>query len=74
MEIVAETGDVTKKGHGVILVQVDKNIGFVYELDADFRYPDTNIHSVLARGYWEKPTVKIDKERLEKISKLIIRQ
>ena len=73
MKVIAETGDVTKKGQGVVLIQTEKDVGFVYELDADFRYPDFNIHSILARGYWEEPTVKIPAEELERIAKLKIK-
>jgi hypothetical protein len=72
MKVIAESGDVTKKGLGVILVQVEDDIGFVYELGADFRYRDFNIHSILARGYWEDSTIKISDEELERISKLKI--
>ena len=65
MELIAQRGN-------QLLIQIEKERGFVYDKDSNERFEENNIHSIIARGYWEEPTVKLTKGQLKAIKELPI--
>jgi hypothetical protein len=73
MRVVAQQGIPGHKDGCTILVETRPDYGFVHDLGEEVRYEDFFIHSILARGYWENPTISLSDEELERISKLPIK-
>lgn len=80
MRVIAERlGEDNKSGSILILVSDSENpidrIGFVYRLGEEYRYPDSKVENIIARGYWENPDhVSLSPEELERIKKLPLRE
>lgn len=44
------------RGNNTLLVDVGGQQGIVFERDSGKAFPPFNIHSIIARGYWEEYT------------------
>ena len=63
MKLIAQRGN-------QLLIQTNKDRGFVYDKLSNERFEENNIHSIIARGYWEEPTIKMTKGQLQAIKEL----
>ena len=61
---------VAERDTQLAIVHDDGETGFVYNMGEDQRFPDQNIHSILARGYWEEPAIDLSSAELERIAGL----
>jgi hypothetical protein len=52
------------------IVHDDDETGFIYNMGEEQRFPDQNIHSILARGYWEEPASDLPSDELDRIANL----
>lgn len=57
-------------GAPVALAHYGKDKGRVVDLDSETAYPEFNIHSIIARGYWEEPG-DIDEDIRKQIEALL---
>ena len=48
---------ILQRGEGTYLIQTDENMAQVGDWDDKERFPEFNLQSILARGYWEDLTV-----------------
>lgn len=71
MRIVAEKRN-SKNEVFEILVEIESPKGFVYRIGEDFRFKDFNVYSIVARGEWDEPTIKLSPQTIERISRLRI--
>ena len=72
MRVIAQQGTPGHKFGCVVLIETRPDYGFVHKIGTDTRFEDFFIHSILARGYWEDPTISLSSEELERIAKLPI--
>jgi len=63
MKLIAQRGN-------QLLIQLKKDRGFVYNNKTNERFEENNINSIIARGYWEEPTIKLTKGQLKAIKEL----
>lgn len=48
----------------------DQENGFIYNMGDEQRFPNQNIHSILARGYWKEPVRDVSEAELNRIASL----
>ena len=58
---------VAKQGDDRLLLTADNKTAFVADTSYKLRYPEFNLQSILARGYWE--VIENDEELAEKVLK-----
>jgi hypothetical protein len=68
MEVVAQRDDY------LVIMEDDRDNGFIYEMGAEERGPSMNLDAILARGYWVSPNREFTKDYLKRVSSLPMMQ
>ncbi len=62
---------VAKRGEAVFLLAVSNKVGRVLDMESSILYPENDLESIVARGYWENYTGKQNAEELIKQVKTV---
>lgn len=65
---------VAKRPDGALLIQTTNDSGFIYQPGEEVRGIDRNIHSIIAKGYWEEYQQQLSDERLQEILSLSVQE
>lgn len=61
---------VAERSTQIAVLLDDEETGFIYNFGEDRRFPNQNIHSILARGYWQAPVRDLSEAELNRIINL----